>query len=328
MARDPAFDTAKGLGIILVMLGHLDLPFWLINSIYFFHMPLFIIISGYFHKDRTPREVANSTGRLYMAYLVYGVTFLFISWVLTGIFECNSLTILVLAKSVSIWSIPYFGIFWFIIALMIIRAISQFVKPNIVTLSISLCLFFIVWYLQKWVINIVDLPFGPAQVIILFPFYIIGYQMKDLLTAFKRIKWIVYASFIIIGILSIVLTNGNERKIVNYHQLALFNPVIALVLATLGSISLILLSDSIAWFKTRITSMVMEIGEFSFTYFALHLFIFSVLQALFKLINVDNTLLKNIFMLLGTILICRLAIITFQKLKKILPAVTNLLLLK
>ncbi len=40
-------DTAKGLGIILVVLGHTwDIPNWLYCGIYGFHMPLFFFLSG------------------------------------------------------------------------------------------------------------------------------------------------------------------------------------------------------------------------------------------------------------------------------------------
>lgn len=39
-------DTAKGLGILLVIIGHLKTPY-LASWIYTFHMPLFFILSGY-----------------------------------------------------------------------------------------------------------------------------------------------------------------------------------------------------------------------------------------------------------------------------------------
>lgn len=328
MKRDPAFDTAKGLGVILVMLGHLDLPFWFINLIYLFHMPLFVIISGYFHKVRTLREVVSSTFRLYLAYLVYGVFFLIISWVISGNLNPNSLFTLVFAKPVSIWTIPYFGIFWFIIALMTIRLVSQFAKPNILTLFISLGLFFIVWYLEKMGLKIADLPFAPAQVILLFPFYIFGFLTKEYLPSLKRIKWIIYLLFIVVGGLSIPLADGTESKIVNYHQLYLFNPIIALFLAILGSLSVILFSGTIVRFKNRMNDAVIKMGEYSFTYFALHLFLFSLISSTLIFLNITDSLVKFAVMLLGALLLCRMSVIVLQNLRKISPVVASLLLLK
>ena len=38
-------DTAKGIGLLCVILGHLSIP--LVDAwVYFFHMPLFFFLSG------------------------------------------------------------------------------------------------------------------------------------------------------------------------------------------------------------------------------------------------------------------------------------------
>lgn len=43
------FDIAKGLGILLMIIGHMPIKNeYLKNFIFCFHMPLFFIISGYF----------------------------------------------------------------------------------------------------------------------------------------------------------------------------------------------------------------------------------------------------------------------------------------
>ena len=47
--RDAVVDIAKGIGILLVVYGHLHNP---INTfIYAFHMPLFFFLSGFFIKN-------------------------------------------------------------------------------------------------------------------------------------------------------------------------------------------------------------------------------------------------------------------------------------
>jgi len=43
-------DAGKGLGMLLVMLGHADIPTFLKTYIYTFHMPLFFFLSGYLFK--------------------------------------------------------------------------------------------------------------------------------------------------------------------------------------------------------------------------------------------------------------------------------------
>lgn len=54
MNRDRAIDIAKGIGIILMVIGHFnDLDRTTSHLIYSFHMPLFFIFSGYFLKNKT-----------------------------------------------------------------------------------------------------------------------------------------------------------------------------------------------------------------------------------------------------------------------------------
>jgi polysaccharide biosynthesis protein PslL len=49
----PAIDVARGIGIALVVYGHLNDGSFLRNWIYLFHMPLFFFLSGYLHKVKT-----------------------------------------------------------------------------------------------------------------------------------------------------------------------------------------------------------------------------------------------------------------------------------
>jgi fucose 4-O-acetylase-like acetyltransferase len=49
----PAIDVARGIGIALVVFGHLNDGSFLRNWIYLFHMPLFFFLSGYLHKVKT-----------------------------------------------------------------------------------------------------------------------------------------------------------------------------------------------------------------------------------------------------------------------------------
>lgn len=48
--RDKSWDAVKGLGILLVVLGHSGCPAYLHDFIYLFHMGLFFYVSGKFLK--------------------------------------------------------------------------------------------------------------------------------------------------------------------------------------------------------------------------------------------------------------------------------------
>lgn len=56
-------DSAKGFGIILVVLGHASLVMPLNRTLYAFHMPLFFIISGLLFKEHPLRDTATRKAR-------------------------------------------------------------------------------------------------------------------------------------------------------------------------------------------------------------------------------------------------------------------------
>lgn len=50
MQKKNYIDIAKGIGIILVILGHSGVNSEIKDFIYGFHMPLFFVISGYLYN--------------------------------------------------------------------------------------------------------------------------------------------------------------------------------------------------------------------------------------------------------------------------------------
>ena len=68
--RDVTLDYIKGIGIILMIIGHSDFAFLydglLRHFIYSFHMPLFFLCSGYLYKRR---DVSDAAKRLSLTSL-------------------------------------------------------------------------------------------------------------------------------------------------------------------------------------------------------------------------------------------------------------------
>lgn len=50
--RERALDVIKGVGILLVVVGHTSCPDVLKTWIYSFHMPLFFMVAGYLFNER------------------------------------------------------------------------------------------------------------------------------------------------------------------------------------------------------------------------------------------------------------------------------------
>lgn len=68
--RNERLDLMKGVGILLVILGHCGS--WIhYNFIYSFHMPMFVIVSGFFFRDKPLTEwIKNGAKTLLLPYLV------------------------------------------------------------------------------------------------------------------------------------------------------------------------------------------------------------------------------------------------------------------
>jgi acyltransferase len=77
----PWVDIARGLGILLVALGHCSVSKALAVIIYAFHMPFFFLISGILYSNRKsfPSFFLDKARRLLLPYLVFSITS-FIYW--------------------------------------------------------------------------------------------------------------------------------------------------------------------------------------------------------------------------------------------------------
>ncbi len=129
MSRDYRIDSIKGLLIILVILGHfinaLDntspINHGVMGSIYIFHMPLFILISGYFTKHpshMSSRELWRGIGNLFITLVIFHTLSSYRIYVINGEFM-----------------IPFkmfpFGVMWYLMCLIYWR-IMLFYTPRAV----------------------------------------------------------------------------------------------------------------------------------------------------------------------------------------------------
>lgn len=125
MARDTRIDSLKGLLIILVVIGHVITTFdnsstinhGVMGVIYIFHMPLFILISGYFSKSpeqQGQRQFWKSVMRLFLTVVLFHLLFCLRSFAINPdarhIFDgfpfCEA------------WSFFPFGELWYVLSLV------------------------------------------------------------------------------------------------------------------------------------------------------------------------------------------------------------------
>ena len=78
--RDAALDIAKGTLIVLMLIGHMEIPNWLREVIYSFHMPAFIFFSGYCFKAKACDDIKaciiNLAKTFCVPYLIWAVFYI------------------------------------------------------------------------------------------------------------------------------------------------------------------------------------------------------------------------------------------------------------
>ena len=158
--RSAYWDNIKGILIFLVVFGHLlfDLqklaPFLntLVDSIYLFHMPAFVFISGYFGKSKqacSPQAVI----KLLFLYVIFNSAMGFN-------YGFNSLLV------------PVYSC-WYLLALVVWRIVT----PYVVSLKYIVWLSFMVALLAGFYPSINN-TLSAARIIGFFPYYLCGYLLS------------------------------------------------------------------------------------------------------------------------------------------------------
>lgn len=123
-------DIAKGIAIILVIVGHtVPNPCPLRHAIFSFHMPVFFILAGYTFRPKPWRELlSGSVSRLLVPYVVLALawqvpTFLMNGASLTGDVLLSGFETLVFASGVDVpgFGVAAVGMAWFLAALFTSR---------------------------------------------------------------------------------------------------------------------------------------------------------------------------------------------------------------
>lgn len=173
MNRDISLDALKGFLIILVIFGHLigslnsSGGVW--NLIYTFHMPLFVLVSGYFSR-RDKLKISNIIKPL-LVFQFFNVIFL-----------------LALGNgfSMSYLLVPYWTL-WYLLSLVFWRIILRYTPQRILN---NPCLLLCLTFMVALFIG-TFLPHGRIlsiqRTISFFPFFLMGYYFKTNLI--KQTLW-------------------------------------------------------------------------------------------------------------------------------------------
>ncbi|AJC96558.1 acyltransferase family protein [Staphylococcus hyicus] len=187
--RDAFFDNARALLIFLVVFGHLIQPYTdahpavnaLYLTIYSFHMPAFLFISGYFSKNVGRVGYLEKVGKKLLGpYLIF-FTFFSIYYFISG-------------KNSSIDLDPFDPVFalWFLLTLFCFNVIIVIVKNYKWTYVLPIAILIAV--LAGFSSNI-DGYLSWSRTLVFFPIFYIGYILGENFSKIIRWKKLVPLSF-------------------------------------------------------------------------------------------------------------------------------------
>ncbi|MGM8211467.1 acyltransferase family protein [Virgibacillus sp. W0430] len=198
MEREAYFDNAKVILIFLVVFGHIIQPFidgsraihTLYIWVYTFHMPAFILISGFFAKGiGNGQYIWKLAKKLLIPYaifqLVYTVYYFYIgkeSWFASMFYPHWSLWFLM-------------SLFCWHILLIIFKKI-----PAAVGMSIAVAIGLLIGYIGE-----VGHTFSLSRTFVFFPFFLLGYWLNQKeLMKLKRKVFQLIAAFFLVGVFTLI----------------------------------------------------------------------------------------------------------------------------
>ena len=291
-----SITVAKGMGIIMVVIGHTfpnECPtYWkfIHDTIYKFHMPLFLIISGYLYSKSIDYQVFSLAflkkkfNRLIIPFIVIAL-FAFAIKYFAGFFvnllhpvKLNSLILIFITSRGT-----YFPLLWFIYSLFIIFIIfpifQKVLQSKYLIFLVSILLMFIQW----------PNTFYLKHVFSYLPFFSFGALFLKKINFDHLEKRVLY--FTIAGLILFILASFINNSI-GYNSI--YSKIISIILGVSGSITIISLATINSQFM-NLGQMLHLIGFYSMSIYLLHTFFSSTV------LIINYQLLKTNYFLLPAI---------------------------
>lgn len=175
MKRNIHVDISKGIGILLVVIGHLDFPAAIHDSIYLFHMPLFFIIAGLFTDNNSEYKsiVIRKTNRLLVPLIPY-LPLLILIYCITSYYKDSTFPPVITFFSISSIDVPL----WFVPVLFSVHIV--FASLNLIANKLyRIALMIVISVLGYMLIaNQYNLPLYITKTAFCFSFFMMGYMLK------------------------------------------------------------------------------------------------------------------------------------------------------
>ena len=221
-------DVAKGLGLVLVVIGHFCYggKLSIVNkAIYSFHMPMFFMLSGLTSTMGTKRGFGETVRKKAKRLLLPSVLFVAMT-IPVYVYANRSATVLQALRELSFFDgqIPYNSPCWFLIVLFEVELLGYFLDGRSVWVRLAVAVLAFVGGKLLYVGG-VTLVFGLNKAVIALLFYLVGTLLAPWLTSgkAKRTKWAFL--FLAVWVAAGLIGNGKvtmyEMELGHYELFAL-----------------------------------------------------------------------------------------------------------
>lgn len=276
--RNNTIDIARGIAIILVVIGHSGICEYPWNIIFFFHMPLFFFISGCFFKPLDNWSVIEYLKRLkwkrvYKTFVQYSLLFLTATPILYyyGLSNTHIDSFSNLLKSIELIlrfrtaTVDLLNTFWFMPVLFFTHAFALLLTQIFKSKKWIILTILIIYLIGRYCfVNGYKEPYDFSRILYLSSFYLLGYCSYPYLKMMKRGWYVPLLSFAIILILSLIPN-------------LVFNIEILYLLAALSGI-LITIHLSMKLEKGKTTTILKVMGKHTMGIYIFHPLIMKITE--------------------------------------------------
>ena len=316
-------DIAKGIGITLVVYGHLqgDPPGR--NLVYCFHMPLFFVLSGYCFSQNVdfPSFCKKKFLRLLVPYCSYSlINYCFYSMWSILFLHKNIISVDSLLQIIPLWTTGSNAGLWFLISLFTVLVAMGYFISSMKNSTYILFSFAIItsiagfYFSQKF-----RLPFFLDSSMSAFIFVAFGFGLKLLNTkAIQQKKGICLLTAFLMGIILFLSSQAIHGIDMRGNHYNCSWPVF-LIAAFSGTLSCFLFSIAISG-NNIIAKLFAFLGTYTLPILGFHFAIFEFTRPIVKIITnnsmgIDNHLLVTALTLSGSILALKLTVLLLNRVK-------------
>ena len=246
-------DVVKGIGIILVIIGHCKRPDIILKYIQAFHMPLFFIVAGYLFSKKSsfPGLIKRKSKALLKPYLIYGVLNLVIWMIYLAVkkgvndelFKTGFRYVIGLVYSRGTWYwMPNCSPIWFLTAMFIsVILFNYIVKFKDLYQYILTALSFLAACVICYT-GLFKLPWNVDTALWALLYMLVGYKLKQIdfqsaVTSRKALWSVISFAMLVVGSFAALL---NDIEFVSMDSIEMGNVLLMLLSTLLIPISLII----------------------------------------------------------------------------------------